>query len=481
MAGSVAGREAELESKLETVTAERDTLRSLYLRALETIKRLELGLLGPKTEKLPNDAQLTFDILSLVMGGTPRRDETAPPDGEDSEDERPEDRPKPTGRRAKPRDLPRLDVEVLPPEVQEEGLNAFKRIGEETAEVTKRRRGGTVVVCYRRPKFVRKDPHHTRAQDSKRFASGDEQPSSGTANEEAPAGPESHAETKTEVLVAPTPDLPIERGTAGPALLAETIVRRWLDAMPLHRMERMYAREGLPLARSTMCGWHESLAELVKPLVSAMHQEALQAPVLCTDATGVRIQAKDRCAQGHFFVVIALNLHILFFYTKDHNREAVDEIFDGYQGFLVADAHRVYDHLFAEGEIVEVGDWAHARRYYHKSLESDPERAKVALGRIAALFRIERELKDLEPIARAIARKKRSQPIVNDHFAWCQEQALAVIDDTPIQKAIRYSLNQRDALRRFLEDGRLPLHNNWSEAQLRREAVGRKNWMFLGV
>jgi hypothetical protein len=242
----------------------------------------------------------------------------------------------------------------------------------------------------------------------------------------------------------------------------------------------VYARDGLDLARSTICGWHGALAEVVTPLVSAMRADAFTQPYLCTDATGVLVQQKERCRTGHFWVLVAPGRHVLFEYTRDHSGDAVDDVLAGYQGYLVADAHVVYDHLYASGDVVEVNCWAHARRYFFKALGSDPERAKTALGFIGALFRIERTIADSPRKKKESIRAKRSRPIVDAFFSWCDAEAPGVLDDTPISDGIRYARNQRVGLSRFLDDGRLPIHNNLSELALRREAVGRKNWLFIG-
>jgi transposase len=250
--------------------------------------------------------------------------------------------------------------------------------------------------------------------------------------------------------------------------------------LPLHRLERIYGREGLALARSTICGWHEALAGLVKPLVEAMWADALTAPYLCTDATGVLVQARERCRRGHFWVVIAPERHVLFAYTAKHDAASVDGMLKDYRGYLVADAHAVFDHLYKDGALIEVACWAHARRYWWKALDTDPERARKALAFMGELFRIERALATGPPEARLKARRAESRPIVDAFFAWCQEEAGRALDETPTAKAIGYALNQRVALQRFLDDGRLPMHNNGSERALRREAIGRKNWLFVG-
>lgn len=431
-----------LQARMEQAEAEREQYRSLYQQMLETCKKLERGLLGQKAERLPEDhAQLTMQLLATLLR------ERALPVPEPVQPVAAHERRKPSGRKPLPENLPRVEIEILPEEVKREGLDRFERIGEEVSEVAEYRPKSAVVVRTVRPKFVRKDRKRN---------------------------------TSTPVSVAPPPELPIERGVAGPGLLADTIVRRWQDHLPLNRLEGIYARDGLELARSTLCGWHEQLRELVHPLVEAMWQDAFTSPYLCTDATGVLVQAKKRCRRGHFWVVIAPQRHVLYRYSAKHNGEAVDAMLSGYQGYLVADAHVVYDHLYANGKVTEVGCWAHGRRYFFKALSSDPERARQALAFLQGMFAIERAHATAPRKKRYAIRQKESKPLVEGFFDWCDAQVDAVLDDTPIAKAVQYVRNQREALERFLDDGRLPMHNNDSERALRRQAVGRKNWLFVG-
>jgi transposase len=257
-------------------------------------------------------------------------------------------------------------------------------------------------------------------------------------------------------------------------------VRRWQDHQPVNRLEGIYGRVGLPIPKSTICTWHEELSELVQPLIEAMRADALAQPYLCVDATGVLVLAKERCRTGHFWVAVAPERHVLFRYTKRHDSGAVDSVLPGYSGYLVADAHAVYDHLYRGGSVIEVGCWAHARRYFFKALESDPERAKTALAQIAALFALERSMISTPAKKRRELRQSRAAPIVEAFFAWCAQEAARVLDESPISQAIGYARNQQVALRRYLDDGRLPMHNNISELNLRREVVGRKNWLFVG-
>ena len=142
-------------------------------------------------------------------------------------------------------------------------------------------------------------------------------------------------------------------------MLADTIVKRWQDHMPLNRLEDMYARDGVELARSTMCGWHAALAEVVKPLVSAMREDAFKQPYLCTDATGVLVQQKERCRTGHFWVLVAPGRHVLFEFTRNHSSDAVDDVLVRISGLSRRRrAHRLRSPL-RTGDVIEVNCWAH--------------------------------------------------------------------------------------------------------------------------
>jgi len=436
----MASESVQAQQQIETLTQERDQYKKLYGDMLAHCRKLELGILGQKSERfISNEAQLTLSVLGSVVKQEKPVEETKVEE---------HTRQKPTGRKPLPEHLPRVDIEVLPPEVETLGTDAFEKIGEDVTETIEHRPSSTVIVRTHRGKWVAKDKAHT--------------------------------ETSATVMQAPPPELPIPRGLAGPGFLADTIVRRWQDHQPLHRQERIYGREGLDIARSTICGWHSQLMALVTPVINAMWEDALTAPYLCTDATGVLVQALEKCRNAHFFVVAAPDKHVMFFYSEKHDSAAVDELLADYRGYLVADAHSVYDHLYRSGEITEVACWAHARRYFFKALDSDPQRSKEALTLIQRLFRLEREIGSASPEVRSAARARQAEPIVREFFAWCDAHAAAVLDQTPIYKAIGYARNQREALCRFLEDSRLPLHNNFSERALRREALGRKNWLFVG-
>ena len=416
-------RISELEASQAKLAAERDEYRKLYLSTLELCRRLEQGLVGQKREKLSaGDAQTTMSLLGMLVNRDGAEAPPPPPVAEIPAHVR----QKPTGRKPLPEKLPRVEITVLPPEVERAGLDAYEQIGEDVSETVERRQASIVVVRTHRPKFVLKNRDRL---------------------------------AETTVLQGAPLDLPIERGLAGPGLLADTIVRRWQDHLPLHRLERIYGREGLELPRSTVCGWHAELADLAKPLIDAMWRDALTAPYLCTDATGVLVQDLEKCRRGHFWVVAAPERHVLFRYSDRHDSAAVDRMLGDYQGVLVADAHAVYDHLYRTGDVIEAGCWAHGRRYWFKALETDPDRAREALAFIGGLFRLERAHATSPPEHKLAVRRQEARPIVDAFFAWCDQHAEQVLDETPSAKAIGYARNQRVALSRFLDDGKLPIHS----------------------
>jgi len=438
---ALTARLEKLEQEHAEVRQSRDEYQRLYMEMMERCRKLERGLLGQKAEKLPaSEKQLSLSVLEAVLGHAEVIEE------EHTEVEK-HHRRKPTGRKPIPDHLPRVEFELIPLEVQREGLDAFERIGEEVTDVLERRPASLIVARIIKPKYVRKD----------RDRNG-----------------------KTTVLIGSTPALPIPRCLGGPGMLADTIVRRRQDHMPLNRLQQMHDREGVDLARSTICGWHEQLVPVVQPLIAVMRQDAFEQPYLCTDATGVLVQAKEKCRTAHFWVLVAPGRSVLFEFTRKHDSAAVDEVLAGYEGYLVADAHAVYDHLYEDGRTVEVNCWAHCRRYFFKALSSEPEDAREALGLIGALFKIERSIATAPRKKRETIRTKHSKPIVDRFFSWCDAKSTTLLEGTPIYDGVRYARNQRQGLSRFLEDGRLPLHNNQSELNLRRQAVGRKNWLFIG-
>src|SRR5262249_9639350 len=232
-------------------------------------------------------------------------------------------------------------------------------------------------------------------------------------------------------------------------------------------------------------------------IVDAMaHEAKTTAFCLSTDATGVAIQPtplpdrkRQACNKGHFFVVLADKDPVFFEYQPKHTSDAVCRMFKGFSGYIQADAHCIYDALF-RGDAArdddkppdEVACWSHARRkFWEAAITTKDEASREALLRVRALFKLEEAWADLPPQKRHAQRQRAARPILDYFFAWAEgvfERVRGVRG--PVAAAFGYAMRQRDAPRRFLDDGRLRLENNASERALRSIAVGRKAWLFFG-
>lgn len=289
----------------------------------------------------------------------------------------------------------------------------------------------------------------------------------------------------TTILYAPAPDEMIPRGLPTVDLLAHVLVSKFADKLPFNRQEGITTREGVPITRGTMCGWAAHANKLARLVVDAMETDArLYADVIATDATGVLVQANEKCKHGHFWVYVADRDHVIFRYTATASNDEPKTFFKGFHGTVLSDASNVYDILFGLPDSpAEANCWSHARRYFYKAIESENrDEALIGVGFCNELFALEREFKGLPPAKRLEMRKQRAGPVIESLKRWKDEQlaSLRVADGSRLLKALKYLTNQWDALCTFLKDGRVPIDNNMSERQLRSLVVGRANWLFVG-
>ncbi|HEY6925465.1 MAG TPA: IS66 family transposase [Steroidobacteraceae bacterium] len=294
-------------------------------------------------------------------------------------------------------------------------------------------------------------------------------------------------------VTAPRPPAPIARGLAAPGLLAHIIVSKFCDHLPLYRCERMLARFGVNLSRSTLCDWLAQSAALLRPLWELLHAQVLQSRVIQTDDTPVRVQAQQTAAhQGRLWVQVGDLDHRYLVYLYSPNREGQwpQTFLAGYTGFVQGDAYSGYDALFATGTMVEVGCWAHARRKFFEAQKTDPEGALYALGVIRQLYAVEREAAeqatkqelsqaDLEAL-RLRLRQEKAVPLLTTFREWLDKQAAVVLPKSPLAEAVGYARNQWAALQRYTTAGFLEIDNNAAERALRAVAIGRKNYLFFG-
>jgi transposase len=291
------------------------------------------------------------------------------------------------------------------------------------------------------------------------------------------------ADGTTRVEMAPTPDEMIPRGLCDPAMLGRLIMAKWGDHVPWNRLEGICAREGLPLSASTMAGAAKRAEPLAKRVVDAMWAESRsRAKVLAIDATTAKVQAKGKCRKGYPWIVVADRDHVLFGFSSTHASRTPKELLRGFCGFVLADASSVYDAFFAENEkAVEAACWSHCRRGFYYAAPAD-ERALVGLKFADQLFELERNFKALSPAQRRERRCEKSRPVLTAFATWRERMLddLSVDPRGPLRKALNYSVNHWAALNRFLDDGHLPISNNFTELQARHIAVGRNNWLFFG-
>ena len=288
------------------------------------------------------------------------------------------------------------------------------------------------------------------------------------------------------VKTATKPSQPIEKSTAGASLLAQVIVAKTADHLPLHRQEKIFERHGVDISRKTMGGWLAQCADLLKPLYGSMKEVLFQSKVIGTDDTSVKVlDVKLPFARtGRIWPYSGDAAHpvILYDYTATRERAGPEEFLKGYRGYLQADAYGGYDAFFKDPArgLIEVGCWAHARRYFHKALESDQPRMGPALLLIAQLYRVEKEAQSLTAEDRLGLRQLQSQPILEKLRNYLSEIQAEVLPKSPAGRAVRYTLKNWTALTRYCADGDLQIDNNATERAIRGVAVGRNNWVFFG-
>ncbi len=286
------------------------------------------------------------------------------------------------------------------------------------------------------------------------------------------------------ITVAVKPPQPIDKGLPGPSLLAYVITSKLGDHLPLYRLEQIFARQELHIARSTMCAWMRAAGELVQPLVELLRQRIRASQVIFTDDTTVPVQSpgRKRCRQGRIWCYLGdeANPHVVYDYTPSRKRDGPARWLAGYAGYLQADAYGGYDGIYHAQGVVEVACWAHARRKFYDAQDSDGQRAAQMLALVGELYAIEREAKGADDAARLELRQTRSVPVLTQIKAWLDTERETVLPRSPMAAAITYAQNQWDALHVYVTRGFLQIDNNASERALKRVALGRKNWLFAG-
>jgi transposase len=309
------------------------------------------------------------------------------------------------------------------------------------------------------------------------------------------------------VVVADVPPRPIDKGTAGPGLLAHVMVSKYADHLPLARQSEIMARQGIEISRQTLCDWVRQVAGLLEPIARVMWDSVLASRVIHADETPVKVQDHDprkegeprrrQCRTGYLWAYVGDAGDVVFDFTRTREGEGPRRALASYtSGYLHVDAYAGYDAVFdPKPGVQELSCWAHVRRKFFDSLGTSSESALVMLALIGELYAVERQAKkesaalgeerDAFHARRWALRNEHARPVLDTIKEkldeWFEDASFeGVLPKSPLGQATRYALNNWEALERYLESGKLNIDNNPVERELRRPAVGRRNWTFFG-
>jgi transposase len=293
------------------------------------------------------------------------------------------------------------------------------------------------------------------------------------------------------IVQAPAPSRPIDRGLAGPGLLAHVLTAKFCDHLPLYRQSEIYAREGVGLDRSTLAKWVGESSSLLAPLVEVLRRYVLSANKLHGDDTPVPVLAPGtgKTKTGRLWTYVrddrpsgSLDAPAVWFaYSPDRKGEHPQRHLAHFRGILQADAYAGFNKLYEDGLIQEAPCMAHIRRKFFDLMEAHRSPiATEAIERIAHLYAIEKEIRGRSPDERRRVRNARARPLVESMRLWLKASLATLSRKSDTAAAIHYALSLWDALVRYLDDGRIEIDNSAAERALRGVAVGRRNYLFAG-
>jgi len=351
----------------------------------------------------------------------------------------------PHGRNPLPAHLPRVDKVIEP----KQDTTGCKRIGEEITETLEYKKAELYVLRTIRPKYAR---------------------SSGEG-----------------VVIADMPSMPIPRGEAGASLLAHLLVSKYVDHLPFYRLRQQCKRtDKVDLPASTLDGWFKAAVDLVMPLGERMREMISHSIYLQVDETPINVQdpmVKGKCHRGYMWAYLDPVQEVYVFdYRPSRNGAGPANILKEFSGALQVDGWTAYDQFDGRPGVTMLACFAHARRYFDKAKEQDPERATWMLTTIQKLYEIERAAREkkLSVENRFELRQKESKPVLVEIKTWLDENAIKVLPASLIGKAINYIVGYWPRLERYITDGRYEIDNNLVENAIRPIALGRKNYLFAG-
>jgi len=428
-------------------SSKRDDLAEIVRLGL-LIDKLKRMLFGQKSEKLERQVDqlcLELEELHINQGERQSRLETKSIQGYE--------RRAPV-RQPLPEHLPRETQEVMPQEQSCPSCGSdFARLGEDVSETLEWVPAHFKVIRHVRPKLT------CRCCDT--------------------------------IVQAPAPSRPIPRSYAGPGLLSHVMVSKYLDHLPIYRQCQIYARQDVLLSDSTLGDWVGGVHDLLDPLMTKLCEHVFAAKKLHADDTPIKVLAPGtgKTKTARLWVYARDDRPagdpnppaVWFRYSPDRQGIHPQTHLRGYEGILQADAYAGFNALYDTGKIVEAACWAHTRRkFYDIHVASPTPITTHALQVIGELYDIEAQVRGKPPDERKQTREERSKPKVQALHQWLLTQLPTLSKKAVTADAIRYALNQWQALTRFLENGAIEIDNNSAERALRSVAIGRKNYLFLG-
>src|SRR6266436_870337 len=285
-----------------------------------------------------------------------------------------------------------------------------------------------------------------------------------------------------QIATAAKAETAIEKGFAGPGLLAYIVTSKFADYLPLYRLEDIFERQGFAISRATQSVWCGDVADLVEPLYRRMAERVRQSHVVATDDTILPMLSPGKTKRARMWVYVGDPDHPynVFDFTLDRGRDGPKQFLKDYTQVLLADAYGGYDGVVAGNAITRAGCWSHARRKVVDAEKTAPEIAREVVALLRPLFATENQAREASASERLEIRQKQSVPVLAELrqklLVWKEQ----LLPQHPMADAVNYTLNHWAELNVFCSDGAVPIDNNASEREMKRVVLNRKNSLFVG-
>jgi len=285
-----------------------------------------------------------------------------------------------------------------------------------------------------------------------------------------------------QMETAAKPEMAIDKGMAGPGLLAYIATSKFSDYLPLYRLEDIFQRQGFEISRATQSVWCGDMADLAETLWELMGERVRASHVVATDDTIMPMQGKGKTTNARMWVYVGDddNPYNVFDFTLNRGRDGPKYFLKDYRQVLLADAYGGYNGVVAGNEITRAGCWAHMRRKVIEAEKAAPEIAREAIDLVRALYVVEKRARELSAIARLELRQEESAPVLARLREKLLEWKQQLLPKHPIAEAVNYALGQWTELNVFCSDGEVSIDNNVSEREMKRVVLNRKNSLFVG-